>query len=501
MEGDVAPRVVRSQQRSVMLQAVITALPILILEIDEDGIIIDYNSDSPSLFDVHPESFLNRHLSTYFPDQIEDDLQIVLAAIRKSDQPPVLNYAMKFDDGEHWFEARFIASNKKHNIVIIQDITRYKTNEAKVQKQLDQMSALRAIDHAITSSVDLNLTLSILLTQLVKHLQIDAACILLWNGDTERLEYVAGLGFRTNSLSHTKLRLGEGYAGIAALEHRVIQKEYLSSHNTDFLRSPTFGAEGFVSYFGVPLIAKGQVKGILEIFNRSLINPDSEWLTFLEMLGGQAAIAIDNATLFSDLQRSNTEIISAYDATIEGWSRALDMRDHETEGHTQRVTEMTLRLARRIQMPQKDLIHIRRGATLHDIGKMGIPDRILHKPGPLTTEEWITMRQHPQYACALLTPIDYLRPAKDIPCYHHERWDGSGYPTGLRGEEIPLSARLFAVVDVYDALTSDRPYRSAWSKQAAFDYIQEQAGILFDPSITSIFLELIKEKELIYSYK
>ena len=484
-----------------MLQAVITALPILILEIDEDGIIIDYNSDSPSLFDVHPESFLNRHLSTYFPDQIEDDLQIVLAAIRKSDQPPVLNYAMKFDDGEHWFEARFIASNKKHNIVIIQDITRYKTNEAKVQKQLDQMSALRAIDHAITSSVDLNLTLSILLTQLVKHLQIDAACILLWNGDTERLEYVAGLGFRTNSLSHTKLRLGEGYAGIAALEHRVIQKEYLSSHNTDFLRSPTFGAEGFVSYFGVPLIAKGQVKGILEIFNRSLINPDSEWLTFLEMLGGQAAIAIDNATLFSDLQRSNTEIISAYDATIEGWSRALDMRDHETEGHTQRVTEMTLRLARRIQMPQKDLIHIRRGATLHDIGKMGIPDRILHKPGPLTTEEWITMRQHPQYACALLTPIDYLRPAKDIPCYHHERWDGSGYPTGLRREEIPLSARLFAVVDVYDALTSDRPYRSAWSKQAAFDYIQEQAGILFDPSITSIFLELIKEKELIYSYK
>jgi HD-GYP domain-containing protein (c-di-GMP phosphodiesterase class II) len=484
-----------------MLQAVITALPILILEIDEDGIIINYNSDSPSLFDVHPEAFLNRHLNTYFPDQIEEDLQIVFSAIKKSDQPPVINYEMKFDDGEHWFEARFIASNKKNNIVIIQDITSYKSNEAKVQKQLDQMSALRAIDHAITSNVDLNLTLSILLTQLVKHLQIDAACILLWNVDTERLEYVAGLGFRTNSLSHTKLRLGEGYAGIAALEHRVIQKEHLSSHNTDFLRSPTFGEEGFVSYFGVPLIAKGQVKGILEIFNRSLISPDSDWLTFLEMLGGQAAIAIDNATLFSDLQRSNIEITSAYDATIEGWSRALDMRDHETEGHTQRVTEMTLQLAQRIGIPKNDLTHVRRGATLHDIGKMGIPDRILHKPGPLTTEEWITMRQHPQYACTLLTPIDYLRPARDIPCYHHERWDGSGYPSGLKGEEIPLSARLFAIVDVYDALTSDRPYRSAWSKQAAFDYISEQAGILFDPSITSEFLELIKEKEIVYSLK
>ncbi len=471
-----------------MLQAVITALPLLILEIDEDGNILDYNSDTPSRFDVHPESFLNRHLSTYFPEEVATELQLVLSAIRNADQPPCINYTLNLEDGEHWFEARFIASSRKRNVVVIQDITRYKINEAKVQKQLDQMSALRAIDQAITSSVDLNLTLSILLTQLVKHLQIDAACILLWNGETERFEYKAGLGFRTNTLSHTKLRLGEGYAGIAALEQRVIQKINLLNHATDFLRSPLFGQEKFVSYFGVPLIAKGQVQGVLEIFNRSLISPNSDWLSFLEMLGGQAAIAIDNATLFSNLQRSNTEITSAYDATIDGWSRALDMRDRETEGHTQRVTEMTLQLANRIGIPRKDLIHIRRGATLHDIGKMGIPDRILHKPGPLTPDEWETMRRHPQYACALLSPIDYLRPARDIPCYHHERWDGSGYPAGLKGEEIPLSARLFAVVDVFDALTSDRPYRRAWPKQAAINYIKEQSGILFDPAITTAFL-------------
>jgi HD-GYP domain-containing protein (c-di-GMP phosphodiesterase class II) len=213
------------------------------------------------------------------------------------------------------------------------------------------------------------------------------------------------------------------------------------------------------------------------------------------MLGGQAAIAIDNATLFSNLQRSNTEITSAYDATIDGWSRALDMRDHETEGHTQRVTEMTLQLARRITIPREELIHIRRGATLHDIGKMGIPDRILLKPGPLTVEEWDTMRQHPQFACSLLSSIDYLRPAKDIPCYHHERWDGSGYPAGLKEEEIPLPARLFAIVDVYDALTSDRPYRSKWSKQATLQYIKEQSGTFFDPAIVPAFLEMIKDKE------
>ena len=207
--GDVAPCVVRSLQSNVMLQAVITALPLLILEIDEDGNILDYNSDTPSRFDIHPESFLNRHLSTYFPVDVADELQVVLSAIKNADQPPCINYTLKLEDGEHWFEARFIASNRIHSIVVIQDTTRYKINEAKIKKQLDQMSALRAIDQAITSSVDLNLTLSILLTQLVNHLQIDAACILLWNADTERFEYKAGLGFRTNTLSHTKLRLGE----------------------------------------------------------------------------------------------------------------------------------------------------------------------------------------------------------------------------------------------------------------------------------------------------
>jgi HD-GYP domain-containing protein (c-di-GMP phosphodiesterase class II) len=222
-----------------------------------------------------------------------------------------------------------------------------------------------------------------------------------------------------------------------------------------------------------------------------MINPDSDWLRFLEMLGGQAAIAVDSASLFSNLQRSNAELTAAYDATIAGWARALDMRDHETEVHTKSVVEKTLQLARKLEIPDSELIHLQRGATLHDIGKMGIPDRILLKPGRLTDEEWTIMRQHPQFAYNLLAPIDYLRPAIDIPYHHHERWDGSGYPLGLKGEEIPLPARLFAVVDVYDALTSDRPYRKAWSQQKALEYIKEQSGKLFDPKITAIFLSSI----------
>lgn len=478
-----------------MPKAILIAHPILVLEIDADGIIHKFDSDSPSFFDVPLETFLGTHLSTFFPKQVTKELETALLAIKNGQQPPVINYTSVLDDVNHWLEVRFIASRESHNIAIIQDITKYKIGEAKIQKQLDKMAALRAIDHSITSSADLHPTLSILLMQLVKHLQIDAACILMWNTNTERLEYEAGLGFRTNSLSHTALRLGEGYAGIAALEQRIIQKVILPSHNTDFLRSPTFGQESFVSYFGVPLIAKGQLKGVLEIFNRSLLNPDSEWLAFLEMLGGQAAIAVDNASLFNDLQRTNIELTSAYEATIKGWSHALDIRDHETEGHTKRVTEMAVELAQKLEIPSGDLIHIRRGAVLHDIGKIGIPDHILYKPGPLLEEEWDIMRQHPQYAFELLSSIQYLHPAKDIPFYHHERWNGSGYPLGLRGEGIPLPARLFAIVDVYDALISDRPYRHAWSKQATLKYIQEQRGILFDPNIVSVFVELIKEKE------
>ena len=200
---------------------------------------------------------------------------------------------------------------------------------------------------------------------------------------------------------------------------------------------------------------------MLEIFHRAPLNPDEEWLSLLEAVATQVAIAIDNAVLFADLQRSNLELALAYDTTLEGWSSALDLRDKETEGHTRRVTEMSVDLARAMGVSDAELVHIRRGALLHDIGKMGIPDSVLLKPGPLTEEEWKIMRKHPVYANELLSPIAYLRPALDIPYCHHEKWDGTGYPRGLKGEQIPLAARIFAVVDVWDALRSDRPYRGA----------------------------------------
>ena len=191
------------------------------------------------------------------------------------------------------------------------------------------------------------------------------------------------------------------------------------------------------------------------------------------------------------LQDAHDHLQEAYQRTIEGWVRALDLRDRETEGHTQRVTELTIKVARTLGFSEEELTHIRRGALLHDMGKMAIPDDILQKPGPLNEVEWERMRRHPMYAYDMLSPIAYLLPSLDIPFCHHERWDGSGYPRGLKGEEIPLVARLFSIVDVWDALSSDRPYRKKMPRWEVVSYLREKSGILFDPKLVDIFLSVI----------
>jgi HD-GYP domain-containing protein (c-di-GMP phosphodiesterase class II) len=284
-------------------------------------------------------------------------------------------------------------------------------------------------------------------------------------------------------------------AGRVVLERKLVQFPDLLE-STEGHPAPYTAGEGFRSYFGVPLISKGQIKGVMEIFNRQATRPDLDWLGFLQTLAGQAAIAIDNVQLFRNLQRSNQELILAYDTTLAGWGRALELRDKETQGHTDRVVELTLELARRMGVGGEELTHIMRGTLLHDIGKMGIPDNILHKPGPLSKEEWKIMRQHPQYAYDLMNPIPFLRQALDIPYSHHERWDGSGYPRGLNGEDIPLAARIFAVVDIWDALLYARVYRDAWPEEKVIEYLKNTAGIELDPVIVGKFLELIEENRL-----
>jgi PAS domain S-box-containing protein/putative nucleotidyltransferase with HDIG domain len=281
----------------------------------------------------------------------------------------------------------------------------------------------------------------------------------------------------------------KGYAGRAALERSIVHIPDLAKEHDNFLRGILLAGEGFVSYYGVPLIAKGQVMGVLEVFQRIQLVHDNEWLDFLKALAAQAAIAIENVTLFDNLQRSNTELFQAYDATIEGWSRALELRDNETEGHTQRAADLTVKLARLFGLSDAELVQVRWGALLHDIGKMGIPDKILFKRGTLTEAEWVVMKKHTIFAHEMLSPIRYLRLALDIPCAHHEKWDGTGYPFGLKGEQIPLVARIFAVVDVWDALRSDRLYHASWSVEKVREHLRSLAGTHFDPHVVNVCLD------------
>lgn len=363
------------------------------------------------------------------------------------------------------------------------------TDETK--RRLERLHTLHSITSAISASLDLELTLNVILDEVLLQLQADASSILLLNDETQKLEYMAGKGFKTREIESSSLHISEGHAGRAAAEKRTLIFNDLASSSDINPRAELLKEEGFDSFYVTPLIMKGVVIGVLEVFQREPLQIDKEWTDFFEALAGEAALAIDNTKLFQDLQKSNHDLLSAYDSTLAGWSAALDLRDKETEGHTQRVTDQTTQLARDMGIQGDELVNIYRGALLHDIGKMGVPDEILLKPGPLTSEEWVKMKMHPGFARDLLYPIQYLRPAIDIPYCHHEKWDGTGYPRGLKGTEIPFSARIFAIVDVWDAITSERPYRHAMSRAEALQHIQENSGTHFDPAVVERFLSLI----------
>ena len=380
------------------------------------------------------------------------------------------------------------------NLELEHEIVARRQAELQAGARLKRMETLHAVDLIITSSLDLTGTMKVFLDQILPRLDVDAAAVLLCNKYTQTLEFLAARGFRADTIKRSREHLGTGSAGVAAKERRLVRIPDLKGTDNLFRRAELIRGEDFVDYLAVPLVAKGQVQGVLEIYHRGGLEKEEEWFDFLDAVAVQAAIAIDNVTLFNDLQLSNTELILAYDTTIEGWARALELRDKETVGHTQRVTEMTVRLAAALGISGERLAQVRRGAILHDIGKMGISDSILLKEGPLTEEEQRIMRQHPADAFELLYPIAYLRPALDIPYCHHEKWDGSGYPRRLAGESIPLAARIFSIVDVWDALVSERRYHAAWSHAKVVAHIRSLSGSHFDPELVPIFLDLVADE-------
>ena len=388
-------------------------------------------------------------------------------------------------------------SSGGQNSRILRDLTQAASTlnkvKSSVSKQIQthesQFDALVRIGSSINSSLGLKRVLSEVMDRLVKLMRAERGFLMLREPDGSLEVHVA------RGLDHVDLNEDQ-FAVSKTVINRVVETGNLVL-TTNAQEDPRFEAQFSVAAYHllsilcVPLTIKDKLIGVIYVDNRAYSGVfQQENFDLITAFANQAAIAIHNAQLFDELQASNEELEIAYQATLEGWVRALDLRDKETEGHTRRVTALTQTLARGMGLKESEIVHITRGALLHDIGKMAIPDGILLKPGKLTQDERALIEKHPQYAYEMLSPIKFLVPALDIPYCHHEKWDGTGYPRGLKGEEIPFAARIFAIVDVWDALVSDRPYRKGIHPTEVKQSIRELSGSHFDPRIVDAFLTL-----------
>ncbi|RRR68025.1 MAG: GAF domain-containing protein [Candidatus Viridilinea halotolerans] len=358
---------------------------------------------------------------------------------------------------------------------------------AQTIRRLERIEGLAQIDRAIMLSHGHTPALETLLEVVTTQLHADASVVLLCAPGQPHLQCAAARGL----VSATCERIA-ALVPVELAEH-VCASPTPSDLHLDYapLLSTVLAEDGLSYGYAAPLVVDDRSIGVLNVFLKSPEVINDEWCAFLKTLAGQAALAIDRARLYTNLEQTALDLERAYDETLAGWAKALELRDAETEGHSQRVVSLAVRLAQELGLSEAELSNVRRGALLHDVGKMGVPDAILNKPGRLTANEFEVIKHHPVYAYNWLRQISYLQPVLDIPYSHHERWDGQGYPQQLKGEAIPLAARLFTIVDVWDALTSDRPYRAAWSPERTRAYIAEQAGTQFDPALVPVFLRLV----------
>lgn len=457
--------------------------------VDKEGIIFNANQGACELTGYHKGEIFQRPIYDVFQKKLPTDevfdfqnlglyQEKELQLIHKNGKLIPVSFRVARDtDLEHFFLMLF-------------DLSEFRKAEEKLSIQVDRMQALGNIDRAIISTMDLDFITDVVFDQINAQLGVEFSLLFLNAEDSRNLlcQYSRGLHLIKDNGHHTNPN--------PALAQRVIAKgepiiiEDLTETSWFAENEASFPYDDLKFYAGIPLFNLGETIGVLEVCSKDAFSPDPDWVSFFNMIAGQTAIAIVHVNQFHDIRRLNADLLNSYENTLEGWARVLEFKDRETKGHSDRVTQMAMKLGQAMGMTTDELVHLRRGAVLHDIGKLCIPEKILFKEGPLDEYEWEIMKQHPIYAQEFVADIQFLQPATNILLFHHERWDGSGYPLGLKGKQIPLAARIFMVIDVWDALSFDRPYRKAWSLDKVRKYLRESAGKLFDPKVVEVFLEI-----------
>jgi putative nucleotidyltransferase with HDIG domain len=437
------------------------------------------------------------------PDDVPRVIKAFMEGVTTRGMMQTVQYRQRRRDGEwRYFEAtghNMLDDPHVAGIVVnYRDITDRKRAEEDLLRRAHELEALAAASAALRTAQNVTEMIPVLAKQALRAVGGDYSSIFLVepaSGDYVSRGWYSAKDEPDKQLSDESIlchRPGEGITGYVAITGEVYVSEDIQNDPLIFILSGEKNRmKDLHGGISLPLRAQEKIIGVLHVWTVARHRFNEMEIRLLIALAETAGNAIHRAMLYEQTLEHADELSRAYDNTLAGWAHALELRDELTEGHTRRVTELTIQLARALGIPESDFVHIRRGALLHDIGKMGIPDSILHKPGPLTASETKIMHLHPQYAREMLAPVSFLRLALDIPYCHHERWDGSGYPRGIKGDEIPFAARIFSIVDVWDALTSDRPYRPAWKHQKVCEYIKKGSGKSFDPRIVETFLQMM----------
>ena len=446
---------------------------------------------------LEKEDLLGRTMMEAYPDIENTRMFATLQKVMEEREPQQIENQFIFPDGQIGWFILSIQPIQQGILILSYEITKQKLVTDQLTLQRDRLFTLRQIDLAIKSTTDLDVVIGFVLEQITNVFNIDAAQVFLYDERSLMLQsYLQrGLEYLFKDTPY-EIRIGESIVGTTGLERKTSVIKNITPEIDSTVHGNLLRKDKIVCCISTPLIYNGQLVGVLEAYHRSRKEPDEDWINYFETVAGQAAVAINNLQHINHLEKFNLELELAYDQLIESWAKTMSFRGCTLNDHNHRTMVNCIELALMMGYKEEELINIRRGALLHDIGMLTIPKSILCKQNKLDDNEWHTIHKHPAVAVEMLSGNTMLKRALDIPQYHHEWWDGSGYPYGFSANLIPEPARIFAVVDVWDSLRSERPYRHKWSDQRALEHIISEAGSHFDPHIVEIFVDYLNKQNM-----